>query len=254
MKIHLSLAVYHGLRLEQAIDLALKEQERGSLSEPALGEISLEHVQIVPQLRSAMTVDKAHELREKYPNIQFRLHANVRLSDRWVLYDLSDFDEHKNLFKQVGEIQKALGATVYSAHSGQTSGVSLKQVFDNAKRASDLMQCTVAIEGLYPSIRLRNQILTSWRCYQDLLDSGLPFALDLSHLKIVQNRYGEKRTLLQELLSSENCVEIHVSENDGKADIHDMCVEKPFWFEDLVKYRNPKAVIFTEGNRKPLFR
>lgn len=252
LKINLSLAAYHGFRFDWAMQAALDEQQNKTLYEPALGEISLEHVQIVPQLRGAFTVDKALEIKNKYPDTQFRLHANVRLSDKWICFDLSNLDKHEALFKQAGQVQKALGSDVYSAHSGETPGVTLEQVFDNAKRASDIMQCSVAVEGLYPSVRKRNQILTTWKCYQKLLESDLPFALDLSHLKIVQNRYKENNSLIKEMLSSDKCLEVHVSDNDGTSDKHDICADKPFWFDMLINYTNPDAVVFTEGNRKPL--
>jgi hypothetical protein len=54
-----------------------------------------------------------------------------------------------------------------------------------------------------------------------LLESGAHYALDLSHLHIVATASGYVEWgLLQELLASPKCLEVHLSGNDGSADQH----------------------------------
>ena len=47
-------------------------------------------------------------------------------------------------------LNKALGATVYSAHAGRRREATFTQMLDNARRCADLFECPVAVEGMYP--------------------------------------------------------------------------------------------------------
>lgn len=231
--------------------MAMDEYHAGTLNEPLWGALNVDHVQLVPQSRTVLTLDKAKEMRSTYPNTQFRLHANARVLFKRCIYDIANYPETKEWFELAAQVQHVLGASVYSAHAGYRKDSDLPTMFDHARALTDLFEMPVAIEGLYPD-RTDSQLLSTWKEYQALLESGLPFALDLSHLHIVATRYRHKElTLTQEMLASENCLEIHVSDNDGRGDWHQTCSDQvmPWWFE-LLKTRNPEAIIFTEGNRR----
>jgi len=94
-------------------------------------------------------------------------------------------------------------------------------------------------------------LIDSWSEYKELLESGAYYALDLSHIRILAFISKQREhTLLQEMLASDKCIEIHVSHNDGLRDQHDICDRPVWWLDILEKYANPQAVIFSEGNHK----
>ncbi|MCA3173958.1 MAG: hypothetical protein ING36_00245 [Burkholderiales bacterium] len=245
--IHCSMAAFPGMSHLDAVKLAIARQATGQLEESALGLISLGHVQLVPQNRGCIDPCLASGLREAYPHIQFRLHANVRVSDRWAIYDLAGFKLLHSHFVEAARIHALLGATAYSAHSGRRDQATLPELFDYARRAADLFNSPVAIEGQYPTAH-NEYLISSWQEYQTLFESGVPYALDLSHLNIVAQQTGETwTTLVREMLSSDRCLEVHLSDNDGTGDHHQRLNRQPWWF-DLLKDINPDAVLFTEGN------
>ena len=67
-------------------------------------------------------------------------------------------------------------------------------MFDKARRCSDLFGCPVAIEGQYPAAGddPHKLLVSSWPEYRAVLDSGVPYALDLSHLNILAHRTGQR--------------------------------------------------------------
>lgn len=248
--INLSLAAYPGFTHFQAMGTAANSKSSGKgLKEPLWGDLSLEHVQIVPQNFGVFGEEEAHEMRALYPGTKFRLHANVRVLQRRMVYDLSNFMAMTDWFDQAARVQKILGGYCYSAHAGYRANCTLDEMFDNARRASDLYGFPVAIEGLYPDPH-KAQLLSTWPEYAALLESGLPFALDLSHLNIVATRTRKREDgLVKEMLNSENCLEIHVSDNDGTGDQHQVCTpdHTPWWVEIFQQAREGLTV-FSEGN------
>lgn len=231
----------------EAMAMASSMSACATLSEPLWGELSIDQVQLVPQSKGVLTDEIAHDLRRAYPGTAFRLHANVRVNASKVEYDLSNFLQEKEAFQSAKHIHDVLGATAYSAHAGYRMNATLREVFDNARAAADLFGCAVAVEGLYPD-RGNRQLLADWKEYRALLDSRVPYALDLSHLNIVATRSGHiERMLVRELLSSENCLEVHVSANNGLGDSHQVCSEASWWLSELPA-AHLLAVIFSEGN------
>lgn len=251
IKINTSLACWVGYTHEQGMKSAKNEQSEGLLTEPLWGALHLDHVQIVPQARGLLTEDIALNLRNTYPDTEFRLHANVRVKQERCIYDISNYPEAKDWFKQAARLQHLIGGKVYSAHTGFRRDCDLDTMFGYAQELSDLFGQPVAIEGQYPD-KHDSYLLSYWPEYQALLESGLPFALDLSHLNIVARQSLERNlTLTKELLASENCLEVHVSHNNGTGDWHQVCEQgrRPWWYNALIE-SGTQAVIFTEGNRR----
>lgn len=251
IKVNTSLACYPGFEHTQAMQAAVDEQQANTLAEPLWGNLHLEHVQVVPQSRGIFSEEEALALKEAFPNTQFRLHANVRVRGQRCIYDIANYPECKEWFDLAVQRQRDIGGTVYSAHAGFRKDADMKTMLDRARALQDLFGMPVAIEGLYPD-KTDSQLVSTWGEYQQVLESGLPFALDLSHLHIVATRYRNRNmTLTQEMLASENCLEIHVSDNNGRGDWHQTCeTGRPPWWYSLLEHRNPNAVIFTEGNRR----
>lgn len=249
MKAFASLAAWPGMRPEVAL-LGLEHAP----ADPLFGKLCLDQVQLVPQMAGRLTLEVAEKLREELPETSFRLHANVRVLPEHRLADLSSYASEQPWFMQAARVSKALGAQAYTAHAGRRANASLQQVFDNARRATDLFGCPVGVEGLYPSTR-DDWLLWTWREYRQLLTAGVCFALDLSHLHILATQSGRfERGLVQELLASCYCLEVHVSHNDGDRDAHIPCPATAPWWHPLLKkaFTDPDhsngCVIFSEGN------
>lgn len=245
MKVCASLACWPGARYPQAAELVMQ-----GLTEPLWGQISATHVQLVPQTLGYLTEDLAAEFRQRWPHTEFRLHANVRVLPQHRFVDLSNVHEHPDWLAQASRVSRQLGARAYTAHAGRRRESSTETMLDNVRRVADAFGCPVGVEGMYPASG-NPWLISTWREYQLLLECGLPYALDLSHVHILATHTGRREAgLLRELLSSDRCMELHVSDNDGLHDSHRPCCQPvPWWFEHLT-YLNPRAVAFSEGNHR----
>lgn len=240
---NVSLASYPGERHLNAAARAIQTPP----SEVMFGQLSTDHIQLVPQNFGIVDEDLVDELKSKYPHTQFRLHANVRVLQERLVADISSLDMYPQWFECAAHISKRLGAPAYSAHSGYREQATMSQMFENTRRITDMFECPVAIEGQYPT-KTGEFLVNSWEEYREVFESGLPYALDLSHLNIVRHRTGRLELgLVQEMLSSPQCIEVHVSDNDGDGDHHQVC-DKPTWWTPLLPYIQPNAIVFSEGN------
>jgi sugar phosphate isomerase/epimerase len=217
--------------------------------EPCFGELSTEHVQLVPQNLGRIDEALVDRLRVDWPESRFRLHANVRVLDHHVFADLSGYASHTEWFRRAACISRLLDAPAYTAHAGKRADASMAEMLDHARRCAELFGCPVGVEGHYPT-RHDAWLLSSWAEYRALFESGVPYALDLSHLNILATWSGRRETaLVAEMLACERCLEIHVSDNDGHGDGHLVCEAPPWWF-DLLDGCHGGAVIFAEGNHR----
>lgn len=247
--INVSLAAFPGMRHEQAAIHAIKEARRGRLREPVLGKIAAADVQLVPQSFGMLTDDLVDSLKAAFPDTRFRLHANVRVLPQHRFADLSGLSLHGDWFAQAARIHKRVGASAYTAHSGSRAEASMAEMLDNARRAADMFGTPVGVEGQYP-VEGDTLLVSSWDEYRQLFESGVPYAVDLSHLHILACRSGSREdSLLREMLSCERYLEVHLSDNDGKGDQHQICTE-PNWWLPLLSVIHPAAVVFTEGNHR----
>jgi len=81
-----------------------------------------------------------------------------------------------------------------------------------------------------------------------LLEARIDSAIDLSHLNIIAKRERKHRPdLVRDLLASEHCIEVHLSNNDGRADSHRPLdpASPPWWMPLLKEIRG--ATVFYEG-------
>lgn len=242
--VHASLACWPGLRHEQAAQRLLQD-----ISEPLLGTLSTAHVQLVPQSFGILTDAAVDSLLAGFPNTRFRLHANVRALSTHRVADLSGYRSHADWFNQAARISQRLAAPAYTAHSGSRSEATLAEMLDNARRCADLFECPVGVEGQYPA-KGDPWLVSNWAEYQQVFESNVPYVIDLSHLNILAERSGVRDdALLKEMLACERCIEVHVSDNDGQGDWHQVC-EKPTWWLPLLPHINPHAVVFSEGNHR----
>lgn len=237
--IHQTLGSFPGLNFVDAMGMALSMPELGSVK----------HVQLCPQ--NFGPVDRVlDELVAMSPETAYRLHANVRVVGHARAFDCSTQGiEHDAYFKRLGEVSGLLGANVYTLHAGERLGRPVSELIARVDRIEELMGMTVGVEGHYPD-KGNKWWLSSWDEYAWLLESGLNYALDLSHLHIVATRERKVPAgLVHELLASDRCIEIHLSGNDGHSDSHVRMADCPtFWWHKFLSSANPDAVQFYEGN------
>ncbi|MDP2229240.1 MAG: hypothetical protein Q8J78_17380 [Moraxellaceae bacterium] len=229
---------------DEAIAAALKYPPTQTL----LGRLSTTHLQLCPQNSGKIDTQLASTLRHSHPDIELRLHANVQIEDLPRIVDLCNWPDEKIWFSNVASLSSTLDATAYSAHAGKRSFCSLPEVLCHAREIEQMFGIPVAIEGHYPTPR-DVWLISSWAEYQRVLESGVHFALDLSHLHILATCSGRiEWILVKEMLASEKCLEIHVSANDGHSDQHLPLTEPPWWMP-LLSGAHPGAIVFSESRQ-----
>ena len=240
-QVRASLASWPGLSHFAAMRLAACRP-----SEPLIGELLTDHVQLVPQGTDVLDEHLASVLVNSWPGTSFRLHANVRVLPERRLADLSSYGRHLDWFRAAARVHRTLRSVAYSAHAGRRHEATFNELLDNVRRCADLFECPVAVEGMYPVDGAGSQefLISTWQEYQALLESAVPYALDLSHLNILAHRCGRRDdVLVGELLASPACMEVHVSANDGLRDAN--CVlQDTTWCWPLLGHLQPLAVIF----------
>ncbi len=242
--VHVSLACWPGLRHDEAA-----QHLESEASEPLFGTLSTDHVQLVPQSFGVLTEAVADGLMAAFPRIRFRLHANVRVLPEHHLADLSSYPAHSRLFKQAARISRRLNAAAYTAHAGLRRHATVAEMLDHTRRCADLFGCMVGIEGQYPA-KGDPWLVSNWLEYRQVFESGVPYALDLSHLHILACQSGVRDdALVRDMLACDRCIEVHVSDNDGNGDWHQVC-QPPRWWWPLLQHINPNAVVFSEGNHR----
>jgi hypothetical protein len=240
--VHVSLGAYGRVPHLVAITDALADPP----SDPLLGQLDTTRMQICPQNTGALDLEWCQQLRALHPDIEWRLHANVRTRKEHGFIDLADWPEHRSYFRELAKLSDALAAPAYSAHAGRRRHGSIEQVIEHSHALSDLFGIPVAIEGHYP-IPDNIWLFSSWAEYQMLLESSAYFALDLSHLHILASRTRTIETaLVIEMLTCERCLEVHVSHNNGRYDQHLPLVHVPWWLS-VMELADTHGVIFSEG-------
>lgn len=234
-------SAFPGRSIEEAMSLASQIKEV-----PVLGTIGVTHAQICPQnyKGGALTLERLQALQGAYPGTQFRLHANVRILDRGCGYDLGTADKLPEYTGKLVDMLAYLGQpySLHAAGNGRPLGLQVR----TAKRLAAQAGVPVAIEGLYPDRPAST--LATWGYWERLLDEDVPYALDMSHLNIIRRHSGGlvPQGLMEDLLHSPNCLEVHYSGNDGFQDSHGPCNGDEWWleFQPLVRHR---AICFYEG-------
>lgn len=220
------------------------------ISEPQWGPLSVAHVQICPQNPQVLTESVCEQLRSDFPQMQLRLHANARVWDRHQLLDAATFSpETRPYYEALADRSRRLGANAYSLHAGVQAHATRAQLFDRMHALQDVFgDIRVAVEGLYPRAR-DPQLMSTWADYAALLETDLHWAMDLSHLQIVARHEGHwDWDVARALLASPQCLEVHVSDNDGRKDAHALMLHTPAWV-DLLDGIHPDAVCFSEGDQ-----
>lgn len=241
-------AAFPGHTHQEAVDWIAR-----GISEPGLGAISAKKIQLCPQNRSTLGPDECSMLVASHPHIEFRVHANTSCGGKFGIYDASSdwgsrpFREWKAMLKGACAL---LGAPAYSWHAGRSERASLSQAISRTLDLEQELGIPVGIEGLYPS-DATGWLMSSFDDYKAVMGSGARYAIDLSHWQIVAGKEGRTELgLLEDLLTHPRCMEIHVSDNDGKRDSHRPLERKAFWtglVSKLQAEQRLSADVFSEG-------
>lgn len=219
------------------------------LSDPKLGKISADKVQLCPQHAGCIDENLIDRIMTQYPKTQFRLHASpkIRGEGRQIVY-ASNAAENKNYINRAIKMNKTMRSDGYSIHAGRREHMTMAKLLEEAQRIQEKApDIRMSVEGLYPD-RRDQWLVSTWAEYEQLADSGLGFALDLSHLNIVVKQEGRQDNLVENMAALPNCVEIHVSHNNGRADTHKPVPkdQSPWWLTALQKAHH-LTDIFYEG-------
>ena len=254
--VYAATAIYPGIPFAAAVALIQTLATR----ESGIGAISTDQVQLCPQNRGLLNEELVDSLRRRYPATRFRPHANLAVAGE----DRRGTDASRNdaaadsYFRRLAELCGYMNAPAYSLHAGTCSRPSertaaIDRLFDRIRLLNAWFPCPVAVEPLYRTPRRPHQLLGTWDELERLLDSGVPFALDLSHLAIVARQERRCDTALTDaLLLSPQCIELHVSANDGLRDEHRPLDDRlPWWWSSFRKasQQRPELVVFSEGNQ-----
>lgn len=221
-------------------------------------DTSMDYVQLCPQTPTVFTEETLREVQEAFPETQFQLHANVRVQPRLLVLDASSYNKRSHwYFERLGELSAFINAPAYSLHSGRRRNCTMMELFHNLEAIQQLFDMPVLVEGMYPSRDGPEEYLMStWKEYTDVMQSGLCYAIDLSHLNIVSKQEGERPNLVHRLIANPNCKEVHISHNNGRHDSHRPITEqiwenvwwKEAWLSALSdRAENDQPLHFTEG-------
>ena len=252
--VYFASACFPGTTHLDAANLLADAQSGAALASGYPMSPSLKKMQLCPQHKGRLTIESCEELMRLFPETEFRPHANVFAGRHFEIWDASKGQDSPAFCEwraALGEICGLFGCKEFSWHAGTGNCAGdLRKSLDNTLRLSDSLGRRVGIEGLYPSRPNLPQfnLLSSFADYVFLLESKVPYALDLSHWKIIARHEGKPENgLLQELLDNEACMEVHISDNDGFRDSHSAFASEPFWKSALDRMRC-SAPVFCESN------
>lgn len=225
---------------------ALQPGGCGASTPTPWGAPAVEHIQIPPQCSGPIDEPTAHWLRRTFPMSRFRLHAHAQVQIRPRFTDFSTFRHHDDWFRDAARVSQALRAPAYTGHAGRRRYATLKDVFRHARIASDWFDCPVGIEAQYPTPN-GDLLIDCWDEYRQLLDSRVPFALDMSHIEAVAaHERREDQGLLQEMLHCERCLEIHLPHTALKG--NPPASAQPWWLPVVRRWAAPAATLFLEAH------
>lgn len=236
--VHISTDCHPNLGYVDSVQKAVNAKARNCLSLPALGELSLNHVQICPKKGSeVLTEDLATDLRAAYPEIRFRLHADVGLSQyrRPPEVDACAYGRNRDYFDKLSDVSKILQADAYTLHAGKKNQSS----WDNLLRTIDLMEdemgIPVGIESGHSQGISTGYWISEIGDYFNWMKSGRKYAINLGLSQISEMAIES----IARLVESNQCIEVNLPQFDTGS--------TPWWIP-VIDYINPSAVIFYEGN------
>ena len=208
-------------------------------------------LQLTPQIGGKVTSELIDRI--VVSGQRARLHANCRVLDRHCRLNLDSVPVEPAYFAALAAASRRLGAEAYTLHPGYTINCTRQQLADNLDHLEQIFECPVGVEAMYPN-RMRPYHLADWSGYGWLLESGVRYAIDLSHIHILATHTNTvDHGLVRALLQSDRLLELHISSNDGFSDSHGLSFQQEWW-HDLLTITHPETVIFCESDCRALLR
>ncbi len=230
----------------RAPTLVAATQARNGIEVKCIGRVGAQILQVCPQQSDLITEASLNALMEAFPGVEIRFHSNIHVITQRVLRDVIDFDASDLYWKRMKALGQHAGVTSYSAHAGFREKGDMTSLFQQQQRMTDFLGVPVALEGHYP-VRGNRFLCSDWAEWEAMYNSELPFVVDVSHAAIIANIKRERNDdLIGAMLSSERCLEIHISGNNGIADQHTELSGQEWWWS-LIAGRNQESHIFYEG-------
>lgn len=252
MKICPATAVYPGKPIQMAISSIFKNitiQDKPFENY----QWDFSDIQICPQHIGFLTKRQFEKIQETYSTTKFRLHANVRLQSELIFFDASNtINDKKEYVQKLKLMIEMTKNDIYTYHAPQRKKISWKKIKKNVLDLQDYLNVCVGVEGLYPVEKFKDIWSNSIEAYEKLMNSGLFFVVDLSHLNILyykENKNDLIKELTKELLNHKNCIEVHISGNNGIYDQHHIIQDKNIWWLDILKNSKYQKTIFCESKQ-----
>ncbi len=266
---HYASSSFPGIPLEQSVAMIkhMKVDSKRAFLKNNQPHSDFHHkIQLCPQHKEYLSPETIELLKEKYPQTEFYLHANVKVFPSLFIKDASNLihgdksfliEQNMMYFKQLNTVNKKLNHQYYTLHAGYQKNSNHEDMMKNLYALEALMKVEVFVEGLYPA--QDNYLMATLDEYEWVaIRHG--FVLDLSHLNIVFHKEKKEIDLkwIKDMMLHENCREIHISENDGSRDQHlpikkDSIVlnifnDLSFMQEVQKRIQQNKLTIFSEEN------
>jgi hypothetical protein len=179
-------------------------------------------------------------------------HHNIPIDNRYNFINLCEkFDER--LFRQIFQWCNRSRAKHFSVHGGLynpdliSHSKAMDKFANNYGKVVSLAKAfgiKMGIETAYPTLNGSKYVLDSEEDIKTFVsmfpETGL--VLDFAHVKIQKNFKTAEESLIDFMLASENLIELHISENDGRSDSHTRILrESKFW--DRVKSRAELPIV-----------
>lgn len=231
MEIYLSLSAYGGVSTREALTVFW------------LGGIRYVELAIGPR-PDADAVQAIQDFRKQ--GMVYRAHHAFVWGDRHHSFNLAQ-PQDWNYFERMTDWLASIGITAYSVHggnfrTGSDRAFAYATFLENVHCLHQLCQTrdiVLGVETMYPTLPSSGK--------ENLLDNAdevlqfckaanqIKIVLDLAHLNI-WHHYSQKAKLQWLELSPERLLEIHISDNDGRQDIHSRITPHTWWVSQIAQF------------------
>lgn len=243
MELYLSLSAYGSVSTREALTV--------------FWEAGIRHVELaIGPLPDTDAVQAIQDFRQQ--GMVYRAHHAFVWGDRHHPFNLAQ-PQDWNYFQRLTDWLVINGITAYSVHGGHfPTGTDRAKAYatflENVHCLHQLASTrgiVLGVETMYPTLPTSGK--------ENLLDNASEVAqfcqdapqvkivLDLAHLNIWHHHSKEAKLQWLKLLPPERLLEIHISDNDGRHDIHSRITQKTWWVSQIAQF--PSGVPFVLESR-----
>jgi sugar phosphate isomerase/epimerase len=248
MELYLSLSAYGGVSTREALTVCW--------------DAGIRHIELAigpkPDADAAQAILDFRQL-----GMVYRAHHAFVWGDRHYPFNLAQ-PQDWNYFKRLTDYLSSIGITAYSVHGGSfsktTERIQAYTTFVENIHCLHQLCLTrgivLGVETMYPTLGIS--------ATQNLLDNAdevtqfcqdapqIKIVIDLAHLNIWHDK--SSLVLNQWLgLPVERLLEIHISNNDGRQDIHSRITDDTWWLSQITQFPDEVPLVLESRlNRLPI--